>query len=412
MKLIEHIKIALSAIRANMLRAVITALIISIGITALVGILTAIDGIKSSINKNFSNMGANSFNIKNPGGGRQHRRRGRMDAHYTVIKKEDARRFREMFDFPSSTAVSVTASWASTIRYESHKTDPNVMVVGGDENYLKVSGYSIKNGRNISANEAKTASNVCLIGKDIKNRLFKNSDRSPIGESISVGATRFRIIGVLDDRGNAQGFGGDRVVIVPLQNAYQDFGKNNMSAVITVSVPHVEDMDLAVEEATSVFRRVRGLKAFEENDFEIFKADNIAKELLGQLQYFTIAATVIGFITLIGAAIGLMNIMLVSVTERTREIGIRKAMGANAPAVRNQFLVEAIVICQLGGMGGIILGIIIGNLVSSAVGGGFIIPWLWISGGILLCVVVGVLSGIYPALKASRLDPIDALRFE
>jgi putative ABC transport system permease protein len=285
------------------------------------------------------------------------------------------------------------------------------MVMGGDENYLKVSGYDIELGRNFSAREAKAATNICIIGKEIKTKLFKNN-KMPVGESIMVGAAKYRVVGVLKERGNASGFGGDRLVIIPVMNAYQVFNKGNMSAVITVAVDDVSKMNMATEDAKGLFRRIRGLKAYEDDNFEIYKADNIANELLDQLQYFTLAATIIGFITLLGAAVGLMNIMLVSVTERTREIGIRKALGATKGAIKSQFLIEAIVICQLGGIGGIIFGISIGNIVSSFVEGGFIIPWLWVTGGILLCVLVGVVSGIYPAIKASKLDPIEALRFE
>jgi putative ABC transport system permease protein len=171
-------------------------------------------------------------------------------------------------------------------------------------------------------------------------------------------------------------------------------------------------MDFAVEEATSLFRRIRKVPLKSEINFSVYKADNIAKELISNLVYVTAAATVIGFITLLGAAIGLMNIMLVSVSERTREIGIRKAIGATQQVIRRQFLFEAIVICQLGGIGGIIFGIIIGNIVTTLVGVGFIIPWLWMLSGIALCLVVGLVSGIYPAIKASKLDPIEALRFE
>jgi putative ABC transport system permease protein len=208
------------------------------------------------------------------------------------------------------------------------------------------------------------------------------------------------------------GFGGDRIIIEPIQNAYQTFSMPNMSSVITVAVNDIKTLDFAVEEATSVFRKVRRIPVRSEDNFNIYKSDNIAKELISNLSYVTIAATVIGFITLIGAAVGLMNIMLVSVTERTREIGIRKAIGATQEVIRKQFLLEAIVICQIGGLGGIILGIVIGNIVTSLVGVGFIIPWLWIMGGFTLCLLVGLVSGIYPAIKASKLDPIDALRFE
>ncbi len=411
MTIIENIKISFTSISANITRAVITALIISIGITALVGILTSIDGIKSSINKNFSNMGANSFNIKNSGGGHGKRQKGRNVTSYQTIKKEEAITFINEFKYPGTTSMSVNASFGSTIKYQNYKTEPNVMVMGGDENYLKVSGYDIETGRNFSVREAKAASNICIIGKEIKSKLFKNN-KLPIGESILVGAAKYRIVGVLKERGNAAGFGGDRMVIVPVLNAYQIFNKGSMSAVITVAVNDVSKLNVATEDAHGLFRKIRGLKAYEDDNFEIYKADNVANELLDMLQYFTLAASIIGIITLLGAAVGLMNIMLVSVTERTREIGIRKALGATKDTIKNQFLIEAIVICQMGGAGGIILGITIGNIVSSIVGGGFIIPWLWLSCGIILCVIVGVVSGIYPAIKASKLDPIEALRFE
>jgi putative ABC transport system permease protein len=295
-------------------------------------------------------------------------------------------------------------------KFVNKKTDPNVLVMGGDINYLKVAGYDISEGRNFSQQEVNSASSVAIIGSELKSKLFKTLN--PLGENIFIGGAKFRVIGVLKGKGSSMGFGGDRIIIVPIQNAYQTFSMPNMSSVITVAVNDIKTLDFAVEEATSVFRKVRRIPVRSEDNFNIYKSDNIAKELISNLSYVTIAATVIGFITLIGAAVGLMNIMLVSVTERTREIGIRKAIGATQEVIRKQFLLEAIVICQIGGLGGIILGIVIGNIVTSLVGVGFIIPWLWIMGGFTLCLLVGLVSGIYPAIKASKLDPIDALRFE
>jgi putative ABC transport system permease protein len=284
-------------------------------------------------------------------------------------------------------------------------------VFGGDENYLATSGYELESGRNFSSQEIQYGNHVVIIGKDVVNALF-NKKTDPIDKIITVGSGKYRVIGVLKSKGNSMGFGGDKVSILPLANVRQYFSRPNMTFTINVMVTNSQLMDAAVGEAMGTFRRIRKVAIGEDENFEITKSDNLANLLIDNIQKVTAGATAIGIITLLGAAIGLMNIMLVSVTERTREIGIRKAIGANAKTIRSQFLVEAIVICQIGGLLGIVLGIAIGNLISMQLGVGFIIPWFWIISGIILCMFVGLISGLYPAIKASKLDPIEALRFE
>lgn len=410
MKPTDVLRIALQSIAGNKLRAVITALIISIGIMSLVGILTAIDGMKSAINQNFASMGANSFTIKNRSGDIHFGGGGKPQKRYRNITMFEALSFAKEFKFPGTTSISMNASFGSTVKFENIKTDPNVMVMGGDENYLLVGGYNIAKGRNFTRNETESAQNVAIIGSELASKLFKNTDA--LGQSIFVGGAKYRVVGTLKSKGSAMGFGGDRIVIVPAKNAIQTFSRPNISFVITFMVKDVNQLNLAADEATALFRRVRQLAVYAPNNFELVKSDSFAEDSVDVLGYVTAAAGVIAFITLLGASVGLMNIMLVSVTERTREIGVRKAIGATNATIRKQFLFEAILICQIGGLGGVVLGLILGNVISVLVGGGFIVPWLWIVLGLFICVVVGVISGYYPAVKASKLDPIEALRYE
>lgn len=406
----ENIKVALQAIRSNLLRTILTVLIIAIGITSLVGILTAIDGIKQSINTNFASMGANTFTIRNRGSLIRVGKKGTKPKKFRSITYKEAERFVDEFNFPAVASVSAIATQIATVRYETEKTNPNISVFGGDIDYLSVSGYELESGRNFSNQELLNGTPVVILGQEIVKTLFKKTD--PLGKVISIGSHKYKVIGVLKEKGTSMGFGGDKMCLISLGNLRHYYMRPSLSFVISVLANDAQNLDNAISEATGLFRKIRGAKLGEDDNFDVVKSDNLSQILIDNIKYVTMAATIIGFITLLGAAIGLMNIMLVSVTERTREIGIRKAIGAKAKLIRQQFLVEAIVICQLGGILGIILGIIMGNLVSNVVGGGFIIPWLWIISGVVICFVVGVVSGIYPAIKASQLDPIEALRFE
>ncbi|PIF06256.1 MAG: ABC transporter [Draconibacterium sp.] len=408
---LENIKIALQSVRGNLLRTILTVLIIAVGITALVGILTAIDSIKNSITKEFTFMGANTFTISSRGIRVQVGNQRYRTKNHSYISYYQARDFKETFDFPATVAVSVHATGKATVKYGSEKSNPNVRVTGIDENYLYTSGYEIANGRSFSNDDIESGRNVVLIGSGLVSKIFKGVE-SPLQKVISVGGGKYKVIGVLKEKGSGFGSAGDRVCFIPYINARNYFSRPNMNFNLQVKVDKPELMDAAMGQAESTFRTVRKLNPLDETDFNIEKSDNIVNILLENIKNITLVATIIGFITLLGAAIGLMNIMLVTVTERTREIGVRKAIGATGRMVKQQFLIEAVVIGQLGGILGIILGILAGNLVSVMIGSSFIVPWAWILLGVALCFGVGIISGYYPAQKASRLDPIESLRYE
>ena len=413
MNLKENISEGLRSIKANLLRTVLTAAIITFGIMSLVGILTAIDGIQGSVNKSFEGLGVNTFDIKVEQNNGQ-RNRGIMRKQPKPIFFRQALDYKENFTKKNKAVVSIYtfASQAETVKYLTEKSNPNIIVVGADENYLNLKGYKIQSGRNISENDRFYSNKMVLLGFEVAQKFFPVEN--PIGKTITLMGEKFNIAGVLEKKGSITGGDDDRVTIIPLEVARNFDQKGTFSYSITTSALGAIDMDYTLAEAASVMRIVRGDRASDDDSFKIERSDALLSDLNDVTGYLRAGGFGISIITLLGASIALMNIMMVSVTERTREIGIRKALGASPQKIRLQFLIEAIVICIIGGLAGVLLGIGAGNVVAYFMtkGGSFVVPWNWISLGLAVCIIVGLLSGYYPAYKASKMDPIESLRYE
>ena len=413
MQTIEILKMAWASVRANTLRSVLTLLIIAFGIMALVGILTALDSLIFSLNDNFNSLGSNSFTIERKFQDLKRRGPGPQPKLGEPIDYAQAMSFVERFNFPSKISLSLTPTQSATIQHGDKKSNPNVSILAVNENTLTVKGFDIEYGRSFSDNELQSGASKVIIGTDIVKMLFNNKPETAINDDILIGNVRYRVVGVLKSKGSGGGSqGADRQVVIPLLNAKNVFDTKGQDYGITIGVASAIDMAQASDVASGLFRQIRKLNLNQEDDFEIFKSDSLLKLLEDNTVTIRYAAIIIGLITLLGASIGLMNIMLVSVTERTREIGIRKSLGATSKGIMTQFLIEAIVICQMGGLVGIFLGVLAGLGVAFAAGGHFVMPWAWITMGVITCLFVGLFAGLYPAMKAAQLDPIEALRYE
>lgn len=413
MQLIFNISLAFRAIRNNRLRSSLTIAIIGLGIMALVGILTAIEVLKASVNSSFSSLGSNSFQITSEVVKKKRRKTGVSISmsEGKDITWDEARAFKEQFKYPSTIGISMLGSNMATVAYDANKTNPNIRTMGVDENYFKITDSKLDVGRTFTASELYSGSYTCIIGNGIARKLFKTRWKKAVDSSVSIGGYKYRVIGITESGGGNMVMNTDNTVYIPINNARVIYGNDN-NYVVSVMLENAEQKKIAAEEAEGVFRIIRKLSVGVESNFTIKQNDNLAETLFEIINTIGIAALVIGIITLVGSVIGLMNIMLVSVAERTREIGINKAIGARSSTIRKQFLTESVLISLMGGVIGVILGILVGNILSLIFNTGFIVPWLWILAGVGLCAAVGIISGIYPAIKASELDPIVALRYE
>jgi putative ABC transport system permease protein len=331
---------------------------------------------------------------------------------YSKISYAEAVRFKNKMAGKATVAIYVRVSWNTEVKYGRRKSNPNISVFGGDDNAFYAKGLDLDEGRIFSDKEMEFGMPVCVIGPELSQTLFYTE--SPLNKVIQAQGQFFKIVGLLKKTGSvANGSGADRAFVVPIKKAEQMGAGQEFSYEITSVVKDQASLSSAMDEARGIMRTVRHDLPGRDDSFEIVQSASLADSIRDITGFLQIAGFGIGLITLLGASIGLMNIMLVSVTERTHEIGVRKALGASPFKIRMQFLTEAVTICLIGGILGVLLGISAGNVVSVLIGNSsFIVPWTWISLGLVLCVAVGISSGLWPAIKASRLDPVEALRFE
>ena len=407
----ENLKIAINSIKTQLLRTILTVLIIAIGITALVGILSAVSALENTISSDFSSMGANTFNIQRYEFNTQRQSGSEARKINPVISYRNVKDFEENYNFPyTKTSISFVGTRNAEVKYENKKTDPEVTILGVNENFIQNSGLEVNDGRELNYFDVLNSNTVCVIGSDLAKSIL--SDVNPIGQTISIRGAKFKVVGVLKSKGATFGNNQDLRVLLPLQKARTIFTNPDINYSLSIKTDKKDMLEGAQDEAILTFRNIRGLNPVEENNFGLERSDDLINRIGSITQYLYIAAWIISIITITGSSIALMNILFVSVTERTREIGVRKALGAKRKTIASQFFMEAIIIGQLGGIVGIILGILIGYGFSSLAGFKFVIPWLAMFSAFTIAFIVAVIAGLLPAVKAAKLDPVESLRYE
>ncbi len=404
------VKISYSSIWSNRLRTLITITIIALGIMALVGINIVIDSIKGSITSSFSTLGVGTIQIDaiekiEVGNNRS------FSEIKTPIKEEEVTAFRNLYSLPSAISSYFWSKGSVKATFDEEETNPSLNMLATDEHYLETKDIKVKYGRNFKKADVRSGSNVCLLGSGVADKLFRNP-KSGVDTFINVDGMPYLVLAVLEAKGSSMGRSMDNSILITQLNAKTNYPSITPMYYILLKNKSNKSVAMVKDEATSAMRQARRLTPSDANNFNISSNDDLMESMNENLSYVSLAAMLIGIITLISAGVSLMNIMLVSVTERTKEVGLQKAIGATSANIRNQFLTESLIISLLGGIGGILLGVLISLGLSMFLGTPFSMPWTWIGIGLAVCVIVGLASGIYPARLASKLQPIEALRYE
>ncbi|MBX3750505.1 MAG: ABC transporter permease [Opitutaceae bacterium] len=413
MQLSEILRMAFGSLAVNKLRSILTMSGITIGVFSVIGVMTTVAALRGSIESGLNILGSNAFQFqKFPSGFNtgNNMRKYRLRKNITVEQGQRYQKLMEGVAEVVSLELYDFGGGGTQATYENRKTTPDLTFGGGNQHYLAANQYAIDTGRNFTESDVELARPLCVIGVGVVKKLFPTED--PLGKSIKVRGRTYTVIGVLAERGTSFGQSQDDIIIVPISRFAMEFGNERQSLNIATQALSQEVYNETLDKAITAMRIARGLKPEDENDFEVFSNESLIASFAKVADAVAAGSFVISGIALLAAGVGIMNIMLVSVTERTKEIGIRKSIGARQVSILTQFLIEAVTISLIGGLVGIILGVVAGNGLAVWMKASVIFPWMWAGIGLLVCSGIGVGFGFYPAWKAAALDPIEALRYE